>query len=64
MMKLDPFCRDEGGRFVPKPEKVLAPLLILTMATGELRPETPSQWVARRVITHDGSWRVVFCEIR
>jgi hypothetical protein len=60
MYRLDPFCRDESGRFVRKPDIPPAPLGLVTLV--KKRPEH-DHWAVRRVLGKDGNWRVLFVYI-
>jgi hypothetical protein len=63
MFYLDPFFRDESGRFVPRPETMPAPTH--GIAPMRKRPRELSAWWRVRCVRRDaGEWRVIFDEAK
>lgn len=59
MFYLDPFYRDETGRFVRKPETVPAPAHGITSMRKRPRNSDP-WWRVRCVKLTNEEWRVIF----
>lgn len=71
--RLDPYVRDEGGRFAPKPATTLPPIATLeasgdvrVLANGAVRvgsdPDNRCYWAVRVVREEGGAYRVVYLE--
>lgn len=70
---LDPYVRDEGGRFATKPLAPPAPIRVLeesgtvqVLANGAMLvssdPDRPNYWRVRCIKEGDGAYRVVYLE--
>lgn len=63
LYRLDPYTRDERGRFVPKPDVPPAPLALLTGAQTVSAPFPALPLWLVRVIVRDGAPSVVISEV-
>jgi hypothetical protein len=71
---MDPYVRDEGGRFAPKPTEPLPPLRVLeaqassvqVLANGAVITSADTAgrnyWRVRCIREEDGSFRVLYLE--
>lgn len=62
LYRLDPFYRDENGRFVPKPDSLPEPLRLVAGRVVRKKP-LADHWSVRCVRGKDGDWRVLFVYI-
>jgi hypothetical protein len=69
--RLDPYFRDEAGKFVRKPEIMPAPVAAVIDVSGGNKavfisadPLCPNYWRVRCVKTDNGTWRVVYEDSR
>ena len=65
--KLDPYFRDEIGRFVSKPD-VMPRAAVIALANDTVfissDPDNPNYWRVRCVKTDNGKWRVIYEDSR
>lgn len=63
LYRIDPFCRDERGRFVSKPDIPPQPLALLPAERLTRKRPPVSHWTVRRVRRANGDWSVLFVYI-